>query len=230
MILNQYFYFYKMERKKKIFSNSIKGNCKKKYEFYANKKIASTIPKLETNNYDAISNIKQDLNYFNSNENVLTISNIKKKIKNPQNFIKIFGVVLKYHLPPKHNITWPFIIGLLTGDKQMIKVKDIPFLQNIPKIKELQMKKIWPSYKNNKEICRYLPDVEPGRYPPRNFFFQILSARRNNFFQTILKIINNKRKKKIEKKSSFVKLSTNILTELKGTKFEELFINNNLPK
>ena len=131
---------------------------------------------LDLNNYGPSLNVKRDINAFNSDKNELTISSLKRKIKSPQHFIFMFGMELKYHLPPKHSITWPFIVKVLTGEKKLVKQRDIPFLQAIPKIEEFQMKKIWPTYRKDKGFCQYFPDIDSDRYPPRNYFYQILSG------------------------------------------------------
>lgn len=215
-----------MGRKKEKMSDLIetKSNYIKEDKYAMDEEFTIKEPDLTLSNYGPSLNIKRDLNDFHSDKNELSISSLKRRIKSPKHFIFMFGMELKYHLPPKHNVTWPFIIKILTGEKRLVKLKDIPFLQAIPKIEEFQMKKIWPAHKNDKDFCRYLPDVEPDRYPPRNYFFQILSSRKNKIFNTLLQTVKTKRKKKMEKKNQIVKINPIIWTEIKSTRFEEAFV------
>jgi hypothetical protein len=88
------------------------------------------------------------------------------------------------------------MIKVLTGEKKLVKMKDVPFLKTLPRLEEFQMAKVWPKFENDNSILKYLPDIEESRMPSRSYFFQILSAVKPDDFN---KLLNNTETVRIEK-------------------------------
>ena len=63
----------------------------------------------------------------------IRLSEIKTLIRNPKQFIWLFGVEMGYHLPPKSFITWPYIISVLMGEKKLVKNMFVTLSTGIPK-------------------------------------------------------------------------------------------------
>ena len=90
---------------------------------------------------------KRPSTLFEAKRNEVQISELKGLIRNPNQFCWLFGVELKYHLPPKMYITWPYIIMILQGEKKLLKCHLIDLTTKIPKFDQLSIKRIWPRYK-----------------------------------------------------------------------------------
>lgn len=60
-----------------------------------------------------------------SYEERVSISEIKSLVRNPKQFMWVFGVELGYHIPPRAYITWPYIMAILTGKRSLLKSSSI---------------------------------------------------------------------------------------------------------
>ena len=55
------------------------------------------------------------------------------------------------------------------------------------------MKEIWVNYQNDQNLIKYLPSCEDNKFPPRDFFYSILSTIKENEFQKLLDEVMIKR-------------------------------------
>ena len=55
-----------------------------------------------------------------------------------------------------------------------------------PKIKQLTVKEVWTTMREDGEFTRYFPDHCFNSDPPRNYFFSVLSAVRENILIELL--------------------------------------------
>ena len=131
---------------------------------------------------------------------------------------------VKYHLPPKFHITWPFILKVIKGEKKLIKTKDLRFAGVLPKLSQLQLKKIWPIAIVDKEFVSYLPDVDEDRLPPRNYFFQVLATIRLDTFNKLINEVDTQRRKRRMENNELVKVNADIWKELEGIKLDKTFV------
>ena len=58
----------------------------------------------------------------------------------------------------------------------MVKSNQILHKEKLPRIEELRLKNIWPIYREDFEFNLYIPDIDSDKFPPRDFFYSILSA------------------------------------------------------
>ena len=146
----------------------------------------------------------------------VSIAEIKGLIRNPKQFIWIYGVELGYHLPPKAYITWPFIIAVLTGKIKLLKSKTISLTIQVPRLDQLSMRKVWPKVKGMKTLLSYMPMSCVDKYPPRKFFFEILHTRFRYKFDTLLKEAKEERQEEMLKNKLIVKVDPSMIQELKN--------------
>ena len=107
----------------------------------------------------------------------VSIAEIKSLVRNPKQFMWVYGVELGYHLPPKAYITWPYIIAILRGKKKLIKSKSLSLTISVPKIEQLSMRNVWPHLREDKALLKFMPLLSPGPFPPRKFFFEVLHTK-----------------------------------------------------
>ena len=124
---------------------------------------------------------------------------------------------VKYHLPPKYYLTWPFIFAVL-------RAKELRFTGVLPKLEQLQFAKIWPVVRADKELLSYLPVFDDETYPPRNFFFQVFSTARPQAFAGLISETEKKRKDTKAEKHQIVTVRPEIWKELEGIRLESTFV------
>ena len=94
----------------------------------------------------------------------------------------------------------------------------------LPKLSQLQLKKIWPIAIVDKEFVSYLPDVDEDRLPPRNFFFQVLATIRSDTFNKLINEVDAQRRKKRMENNELVKVNADIWKELENIKLDKTFV------
>lgn len=73
-------------------------------------------------------------------------------------------------------VTKDYIRLVLSGEKKMMKLQDVKFIV-IPSYDELSVKNLFPKFKHNPDVMKYMPDDYPaGRGPDREFFFNLLNT------------------------------------------------------
>ena len=115
------------------------------------------------------------------------------------------------------------MIKVLTGEKKLVKMKDVPFLKTLPRLEEFQMAKVWPKYEKDNSILKYLPDVEEVRMPSRAYFFQILSAVKPDDFNNLLNNTETVRIEKLNEKNQIVDIDNKLWQEIAETKYQKVF-------
>lgn len=113
---------------------------------------------------------------------------------------------------------------IIKGEKKLIKSKDLRFAGVLPKLNQLQLKKIWPIAIVDKEFVSYLPDVDEDRLPPRNFFFQVLATIRADTFTKLINEVDTQRKKKKMENNDLIKVNSDIWKELENIKLDKTFV------
>ena len=96
----------------------------------------------------------------------------------------------------------------------------------LPKLHQLQVKKIWPILRKDSKLASYLPDCDEERLPPRNFFFQIFATLRPQEFAQMLSEVETIRKEKRLGADQMIKVEPDIWKELEGIRLEPSFIAN----
>lgn len=148
----------------------------------------------------------------------MSLLELKSQVRSPDHFIWLFGVEMRYHLPPRSFVTWPFIIQVLAKNKMLVKTDDVALSSPIPKIKELNMKKIWPFFCKDELILRYMPVLSDDRLPPRTFFFEILSTIRPKKFEALMNKVQAVRASKDQEEHKVVFIDLDIYSEMKRSK------------
>jgi hypothetical protein len=77
----------------------------------------------------------------------------------------------------------------------LLKSDKVALNRTLPRIKELSMKVIWPTFAKGLEFRFYFPDSDDDRPPSRLYFFQILSALRPAVLKTLIRDCKQSRMK-----------------------------------
>ena len=64
-----------------------------------------------------------------------------------------------YLLPPKDMITLVFLKKVLTGEKLLLKTRNVGVVPDLPKIPEINTKKLWVEFSECEEFIKFFPDV-----------------------------------------------------------------------
>ena len=144
----------------------------------------------------------------------MSISEIKQMIKNPKQFMWLYGVELGYHLPPRVYVTWPYIISILQGTRKMIKASKISISISVPKLEQLSMKRIWPRFRNDAKIVRFMPLIGEERYPPRNFFFEVLHTKFRKIFDKLVAEAKQERQEELERQNLVITVDQTVFEEI----------------
>lgn len=81
-----------------------------------------------------------------------------------------------FYLPPPSEINWPYIVSILEGKKILLKSNQLRTTTPPPRLKELQVKKLWVEAKTNADFVRYFSYRAEKSVPDRTYFFSVLST------------------------------------------------------
>lgn len=83
-----------------------------------------------------------------------------------------------------------FLKEVLTEDKALMALDKVNRI-NMPHYDELAVLKFWPDMRGNKEFMRFFPSKLPkGRFPDREYFWNILHTLMPEYVQTLTKHAN----------------------------------------
>ena len=86
-----------------------------------------------------------------------------------------------------------FLRQVLKGDKDLLPMSDIKPI-NIPKFDELSVRNIFPKFKDDAAVMKYLQDKYPNeRFPDRGYFFTVLNTVRPEYVRQIVEHANKVR-------------------------------------
>lgn len=68
-----------------------------------------------------------------------------------------------------------FLKAVLSGEKLLLKIKDVQVMPKIPKYAEIDIKKLWGEFKTDDRFKAYVLNIylRPNYVPDRSFFFVI---------------------------------------------------------
>ena len=100
-----------------------------------------------------------------------------------------------YFLPPKSELSFPYIFDILSGRKKLLKYEQISIFVPPPRIKQLWVKTLWAELRNDIEFCRYFSNRAMTNQPNRRYFFTVLATVYKDQYIQLLQRTQNKRKK-----------------------------------
>ena len=94
---------------------------------------------------------------------------------------------------PRSQFTKNFIKDLLTDKKRLLRQAEVNMI-TVPNFKELSVKSLWPEVANDEDISLYFDDDFPeGKYPARDYFFNVLNTIHPEFLRQVIDHANNMR-------------------------------------
>ena len=111
-------------------------------------------------------------------------------------------------------MTWPYTIAILQGKKKMLKAHQISISISVPKIEQLSIRRIWPRFKDDPEITQYMPLISPERYPPRNFFYEIMHTKFRRTFNALVEEAKHERRMDLEHQNLIIKVDRSVMDEI----------------
>lgn len=96
----------------------------------------------------------------------------------------------------------------------MIKLQDVKLTLVPPKIQDLKVSLLWEFVKTDENLLLYFPDQCLSNFPPRQFFFAILSTIRPDLYHQILNQVEMKHWEKLANEQEIVQLDPRVMNEL----------------
>ena len=79
-------------------------------------------------------------------------------------------------MPRESSVNKDFFRQVLSGEKSLLKIADVKFVQ-IPRFDELSVKNLFPRFKDDVEVMKYLPSTVPkGKTIDRDYFHNVLNT------------------------------------------------------
>lgn len=68
-----------------------------------------------------------------------------------------------------------FLRSVLEGKKSLLKLSETPQIPGVPKIAEIDIRKMWGEIKGQQKMAKYFPDIyQKDTYvPDRKYFFTV---------------------------------------------------------
>ena len=101
--------------------------------------------------------------------------------------------LVQYHMPPIKQVNKDFLRQVFTDEKKLMKKNAVNYI-HVPAYDELSVKRLWDDLKNDKQFNIYFQDEYPnGRYPAREYFFNILNTVYPDYMKQIMDHANKER-------------------------------------
>ena len=103
-----------------------------------------------------------------------------------------------------------FLKSVLNGEKQLLKLKDVKFV-NPPSYDEISVKNLYPRFSQDQDFMRYMPSQLPkGKYPTKSYFFNVANTL---FEDRVQAMIENANKVRFEASRSGILQEEIVVTE-----------------
>ena len=80
------------------------------------------------------------------------------------------------YLPPEVMVNKDFLRKVFTEEKKLLSLAQVKWIE-VPKLAELSVTNLLPTFKDDKDMMAYFPDKLPkGRLPDRKYFFNIMNT------------------------------------------------------
>ena len=102
-------------------------------------------------------------------------------------------MIVQLYLPPEYMLNKDFLKEILTEEKALLRLGEVNRI-NVPLYDELSVIKLWPMLKNDAKIAKYFPSkLAKGRFPDREYFFNIVNTFQSDYLQALIKHANEQR-------------------------------------
>ena len=83
---------------------------------------------------------------------------------------------MQLYVPPASTVNRDFLRQVLKGDKKLLSMAECKFV-TVPQYDELGVKHVFPKFKHDPEVMKYLQDEYPkDRFPDRTYFYTVLNT------------------------------------------------------
>ena len=106
-------------------------------------------------------------------QRLVRAKDIARKVKSFDHFIYIWGSKGKYYLPPKSVLTWHYISQILAKEKRLLKLEQVGYQIEIPKVKGTLVNDMFHEVKDHNGLHYYFPDLSENQNVPRDYFFNV---------------------------------------------------------
>ena len=91
-----------------------------------------------------------------------------------------FIFILHRYCPTVRDMTTSFAKDVLSGKKKLLKLKEVLWVTNVPRYKEICSKAIWNEAKSANGITIYMPDFPESRLPQKAYLLNVMNTIRPN--------------------------------------------------
>ena len=96
-------------------------------------------------------------------------------------------------------MTTEFARKVMCGEKSLLKLKDVLWVDEVPRYKEINCKTIWEKAKTNDQIIKYFPDFNQNRLPQKQYLFNVINTvQPHTMYNYIKKIKKDREEVEIE--------------------------------
>ena len=90
----------------------------------------------------------------------------------------------------------------MKGDKKLLLISDVKFIEHVPNYRELSSKGIWSELKQDPAIAQYFPAYSKSRSPQKKYLLNIVNTLRPDSIKQIVEALRAKKEAtKVENES-----------------------------
>ena len=90
-------------------------------------------------------------------------------------------------------MTTLFARKVLNGQKSLLNVCDVLWVDEVPRYKEINTKTIWEQAKAKENIIKFFPDFNQNRFPQKQYLFNVVNTVEANSMYNYIKKIKKDR-------------------------------------
>ena len=80
------------------------------------------------------------------------------------------------YVPPKRELTMEFARMILSGEKQLLDLEKVNWIQDIPQITGLSTQRMWNELRNDKTVRVYFPNYSKTRLPSKSYLMNVINT------------------------------------------------------
>ena len=89
-------------------------------------------------------------------------------------------------MPPGTMLNYVFLKQVLAEEKKLLRLSDVKLI-SCPRYNELSVRALWPYFKHDELVMKYMPDKLPeGRLPDRSYLHNVINTIWPNYFEKVL--------------------------------------------
>ena len=118
---------------------------------------------------------QDEIDFGQSNASQIAPSQFYLKIPNRFALRDFFANKCKLYVPPSRELTTQFSRKILSGEKKLLELDKVNWIQDIPHMKGLSVQRMWNELKKNQDVIQYFPAYSKTRWPSKKYLMNVTS-------------------------------------------------------